>query len=121
MTLTRRFRELLATRARSMRNIRFDVRPKVAATLMEPCYTPGAPLQGRCLYPFLNARVSFSGKAFFCPFIRVEVGDLMTSPLEDIWNGNRYVDLRRRLPHSGLFPVRRRCCKVELSAACAAP
>ncbi len=99
------------------RNIRFDVRPKVTASLMDPYYTPGAPLEGRCLYPFLNARVSFSGKAFFCPFIRIEVGDLMTSPLEEIWNGDRYVDLRRRLLHSGLFPVCRRCCKVELSAA----
>ena len=57
--------------------------------LIENYYTPGAKLEGRCLYPFLHARVSFSGKVYFCPFIRVEVGDLATSSLEEIWNGER--------------------------------
>ena len=31
------------------------------------------------------------------------------------WNAPRYVELRRRLLEEGLFPVCRRCCKVELS------
>jgi MoaA/NifB/PqqE/SkfB family radical SAM enzyme len=96
------------------RNIRFDFRPKVVPRIMDRYYEPGAPLAGRCLYPFLHARVSFSGKVFFCPFIRVEVGDLTESSLEEIWNGPRYVELRRRLVEHGLFPVCRRCCKVEL-------
>jgi hypothetical protein len=51
------------------------MRPKVKPSIVHNYYTPGAPLEGRCLYPFLYARVSFSGKAYFCPFIRVEVGD----------------------------------------------
>ena len=59
---------------------------------MDNYYTPGAKLDGRCLYPFLHARVSFCGKVYFCPFIRVEVGDLATSSLEEIWNGERYVE-----------------------------
>jgi MoaA/NifB/PqqE/SkfB family radical SAM enzyme len=59
--------------------------------------------------------VSFSGKVYFCPFIRVEVGDLAESSLEEVWNGERYVELRRRLVENGIFPVCRRCCKVELS------
>jgi MoaA/NifB/PqqE/SkfB family radical SAM enzyme len=96
-------------------NVRFDYRPKVHASLMENYYTPGTPLEGRCLYPFLHARVSFSGKVYFCPFIRVEVGDLTKSSLQDIWNGERYVEMRRRLLENGIFPVCRRCCKVELS------
>ena len=98
------------------RNIRFDMRPKVGPALMDSYYTPGAKLNGRCLYPFLNARVSFSGKMYFCPFIRVEVGDLATSSLEEIWNGERYVSLRKKLVDERLFPVCRRCCKVELDA-----
>jgi MoaA/NifB/PqqE/SkfB family radical SAM enzyme len=96
------------------RNIRFDHRPKVTDALLDAYYTPGAPLAGRCLYPFLHARVSFSGRAYFCPFIRIEVGDLTRSPLEEVWNGRSYVELRRRLLEQGLFPVCRRCCKVEL-------
>jgi MoaA/NifB/PqqE/SkfB family radical SAM enzyme len=97
------------------KNILFDFRPKVHPQLIENYYTPGAKLEGRCLYPFLHARVSFSGKVYFCPFIRVEVGDLSKSSLEEVWNGERYVDLRRRLVENGIFPVCRRCCKVELS------
>jgi len=94
----------------------FDFRPKVYPQLIDSYYTPGARLDGRCLYPFLHARVSFSGKAYFCPFIRVQVGDLSHQTLEEVWNAPRYVELRRRLLEEGLFPVCRRCCKVELSA-----
>jgi MoaA/NifB/PqqE/SkfB family radical SAM enzyme len=97
------------------RNVLFDFRPKVHPQLMENYYTPGAKLDGRCLYPFLHARVSFSGKMYFCPFIRVEVGDLTQSTLEEIWNGERYVQMRKALVENGIFPVCRRCCKVELS------
>ena len=97
------------------RNVLFDYRPKVHPQLIENYYTPGAKLEGRCLYPFLQARVSFSGKVYFCPFIRVEVGDLTRQSLEDIWNGEKLVDMRRRLVENGIFPVCRRCCKVELS------
>ena len=59
--------------------------------------------------------MGFSGKVYFCPFIRIEVGDLAVSTLEAVWNSPRYVDLRRRLLERELFPVCRRCCKVELS------
>ncbi|HEU4694964.1 MAG TPA: radical SAM protein [Vicinamibacterales bacterium] len=97
------------------KNVLFDYRPKVHEPLIDNYYTPGAKLEGRCLYPFLHARVSFSGKVYFCPFIRVEVGDLSESSLEEIWNGERYVEMRRRLLEHKLFPVCRRCCKVELS------
>ena len=97
------------------RNVLFDYRPKVHPQLIENYYTPGAKLEGRCLYPFLHARVGFSGKVYFCPFIRVEVGDLATSSIEEIWNGPIYVEMRRRLVENGIFPVCRRCCKVELS------
>jgi MoaA/NifB/PqqE/SkfB family radical SAM enzyme len=97
------------------KNVLFDYRPKVHDQLIENYYTPGARLEGRCLYPFLHARVSFSGKVYFCPFIRVEVGDLSTQSLEEVWNGDKLVEMRRRLAENGLFPVCRRCCKVELS------
>jgi len=97
------------------RNVLFDYRPKVHPPLIENYYTPGARLEGRCLYPFLHARVGFSGKVYFCPFIRVEVGDLADSSLEEIWNGPKYVEMRRKLLENGIFPVCRRCCKVELS------
>jgi MoaA/NifB/PqqE/SkfB family radical SAM enzyme len=97
------------------KNVLFDFRPKVHPQLVDNYYTPGAKLDGRCLYPFLHARVSFSGKVYFCPFIRVEVGDLTKSSLEEIWNSEKYVTMRKALVENGIFPVCRRCCKVELS------
>jgi MoaA/NifB/PqqE/SkfB family radical SAM enzyme len=105
--------EALARKCRE-RRIRFDMRPKVGPAILDDYYTPGTPLSGRCLYPFLYARVSFSGKVYFCPFIRIEVGDLTKQSLESVWTGEKYVSLRRRLVERGLFPVCRRCCKVEL-------
>ena len=97
------------------KGIRFDFRPKVWPTIVQNYYRPGAPLLGRCLYPFLHARVGFSGKVYFCPFIRIEVGDLNTSTLEEVWNSPRYLELRKLLLERQLFPVCRRCCKAELS------
>jgi MoaA/NifB/PqqE/SkfB family radical SAM enzyme len=111
--------DALAAKCRE-RRIRFDMRPKVKPAILDDYYTPGKALKGRCLYPFLNARVSFSGKVYFCPFIRVEVGDLTTQSLEEVWTGDRYVSLRKRLLEEGLFPVCRRCCKVELVVPAAA-
>jgi MoaA/NifB/PqqE/SkfB family radical SAM enzyme len=78
-------------------------------------YTPDRPLEGRCFYPFFGGRVTYDGKVHFCPFIRVEVGDLRKSSLSEIWNAPRYVELRKKLLSCGIFPVCRRCCKVELS------
>jgi hypothetical protein len=46
----------------------------------------------------------------------VEVGDLTSQTLEQVWTGERYVALRKKLAEDQLFPVCRRCCKVELSA-----
>ncbi len=106
--------QALAAKCRA-KNVLFDYRPKVHTPLIDSYYTPGTKLDGRCLYPFLQARVSFSGKVYFCPFIRVEVGDLTESSLEDVWNGEKYVEMRRRLLEHGIFPVCRRCCKVELA------
>jgi MoaA/NifB/PqqE/SkfB family radical SAM enzyme len=97
------------------KGVRFDFRPKVWPTIVENYYRPGTPLLGRCLYPFLHARVGFSGKVYFCPFIRIEVGDLNTSSIEEVWNSPRYVELRKLLLERKLFPVCRRCCKVELA------
>jgi len=111
--------EALSEKCRA-HNIRFDMRPKVRPAILRDYYTPGTRLEGRCLYPFLHARISFSGKAYFCPFIRVEVGDLTKQSLEEVWTGEPYVALRKKLVNEGLFPVCRRCCKVELAGEPAA-
>ena len=92
------------TRSRAMPRARHSLRHAAqgaARAHRGDYYTPGTPLDGRCLYPFLHARVSFSGKAYFCPFIRIEVGDLTKQSLEEVWTGERYVALRRTLVRTG--------------------
>jgi len=44
-----------------------------------------------------------------------ELGDLTKNSLEEVWNGEKYVAMRGKLLEHGIFPVCRRCCKVELS------
>ena len=45
--------DALAAKCRQ-RRIRFDMRPKVKPAILHDYYTPGTPLAGRCLYPFLH-------------------------------------------------------------------
>ena len=96
------------------RGITINWRPAQPYRDLQSYYTPDHPLRGRCFYPFFGGRITYDGKVHFCPFIRVEMGDLREQTLEEIWNGGRYRALRKRLLEHGIFPVCRRCCKVEL-------
>ncbi len=96
------------------KGITINWRPAQGFDDLEHYYTPNRPLKGQCFYPFFGGRITYDGNVNFCPFIRVEVGDLRESSLEDIWNSRRYTELRTKLLEHGIFPVCRRCCKVEL-------
>ncbi|HSF16629.1 MAG TPA: radical SAM protein [Vicinamibacteria bacterium] len=96
------------------KGITINWRPAQGFDDLEKYYTPDRALAGRCFYPFFGGRITYDGKVHFCPFIRVEVGDLRAQSLSEVWNSKRYVELRRKLLEEGIFPVCRRCCKVEL-------
>ena len=96
------------------KGITINWRPGQKTEDLEHYYTPNRPLKGQCFYPFFGGRITYDGKVHFCPFIRVEVGDLREQSLSEIWNSPRYVELRKKLLAHGIFPVCRRCCKVEL-------
>ena len=96
------------------KGITINWRPAQSFDDLEHYYTPDRPLKGQCFYPFFGGRITYDGKVHFCPFIRVEVGDLREQSLEEVWNSPRYVELRGKLLEHGIFPVCRRCCKVEL-------
>ena len=96
------------------KGITINWRPGQKVEDLEHYYTPNRALNGQCFYPFFGGRITYDGKVHFCPFIRVEVGDVREQSLEAIWNSPRFVDLRQRLLNHGIFPVCRRCCKVEL-------
>jgi len=96
------------------RGVTLNWRPAQSYAAMEQYYTPDYPLKGRCFYPFFGGRITYDGKVQFCPFIRVEMGDVRRQSLEEIWNGPKFVELRSKLLEHGIFPACRRCCKVEL-------
>jgi MoaA/NifB/PqqE/SkfB family radical SAM enzyme len=96
------------------KGVTLNWRPGQSIEHLERYYTPDLPLQGQCFYPFFGGRITYDGKVHFCPFIRVEMGDLRERSLEDIWNSRKFVGLRKKLLDQGIFPVCRRCCKVEL-------
>jgi MoaA/NifB/PqqE/SkfB family radical SAM enzyme len=99
------------------KGITINWRPAQSYEHLEKYYTPDQPLRGQCFYPYFGGRITYDGKVHFCPFIRVEMGDVREQPLEAIWNSDKFVGLRKKLLEHGIFPVCRRCCKVELADA----
>jgi MoaA/NifB/PqqE/SkfB family radical SAM enzyme len=99
------------------KGVMINWRPAQTLEHLKKYYTPGEPLRGQCFYPFFGGRITYDGKVHFCPFIRVEMGDVRKDSLEDIWNSPRFVELRKKLLEQGIFPVCRRCCKVELNSS----
>lgn len=99
------------------KHITINWRPAQTYEHLEDYYTPDRPLRGQCFYPYFGGRITYDGKVHFCPFIRVEMGDLRKQSLEEIWNSARYTALRKKLLEHGIFPVCRRCCKVELQSS----
>ena len=99
------------------KGITINWRPAQSYEHLEKYYTPDQPLSGQCFYPYFGGRITYDGKVHFCPFIRVEMGDVREQSLEEIWNSEKFVGLRKKLLDHGIFPVCRRCCKVELTDA----
>jgi MoaA/NifB/PqqE/SkfB family radical SAM enzyme len=97
------------------KGVTINWRPAQTLEHLERYYTPDAPMSGRCFYPFFGGRITYDGKVHFCPFIRVEMGDLRKQSLGEIWNSSKFVELRKKLLVNGIFPICRRCCKVELT------
>ena len=57
-------------------------------------------------------RLDPAGRVIFCEHLRHPLGDLRRAPLEQIWNSQTMLTLRRRLHRQGPLPVCRRCCKL---------
>ena len=111
--------EALAAKCRE-RGIRFDMRPKVRPAILDDYYTPGTPLDGRCLYPFLVRARVVQRQGLLLP-VHPRRG---RRPDDAVARGGLDGRALRRAAEDaaskkGLFPVCRRCCKVELSPAAA--
>ena len=98
------------------RGIRFDFRPKVWPSHRAQLLPPGR-AAARALplsVPACEGRRS-AARCTSAPSSASRSATSNTSSIEEVWNSPRYVELRKLLLERKLFPVCRRCCKVELS------
>jgi len=64
-----------------------------------------------CTFPWRSLFVTAQGDVMPCQFLHYKVGNLLEQPMEEIWNGERFVRFRREIA-KGLFPACARCCKL---------
>lgn len=67
--------------------------------------------QRRCLYPWRGILVDADGKLYPCSKIYLELGNLETEDIFNLWN-NTEMDKFREYLKKNLFPACSRCCKL---------
>ncbi len=96
-------------------NINFMAEP-VAADVFEKDFYDGSILQK---HPILcghmhTARIDPRGNLVFCHLIKHQMGSLIDTPLEKLWNGEQMKEFRKGLLKGGVMPpVCKRCCKIQ--------
>jgi radical SAM protein with 4Fe4S-binding SPASM domain len=69
-----------------------------------------------CLYPWARIVVSPYGEVFPCiplSMVNADMGNIKEKSIKDIWNGDRYVQFRKKLKKAGLLPICSKCCTVN--------
>ncbi len=67
--------------------------------------------QRRCLYPWRGILVDADGKLYPCSKIYLELGNLKTEEVFNLWNSDNMEKFRAYLKKN-LFPACSRCCKL---------
>lgn len=65
----------------------------------------------KCFFIWRSLFISPNGDILPCQFLVYRLGNIKTDSLEEVWNSERYRDLRLKLK-KGLFPGCSRCCKL---------
>ena len=65
----------------------------------------------KCFFAWRGCFVYPNGDVVPCESISYKMGNIYRQSFEDIWNGEKYKDFRRKLKN-GLFPACVRCCKL---------
>lgn len=66
-----------------------------------------------CFMGFAYSRVAVDGTVLFCCNTEIEVGHLADAPLDELWAGERWQQLRERIARKEWFPGCARCGKYE--------
>ncbi len=62
----------------------------------------------------MHPRVGSKGNLIFCPFINLSFGNLLEHNFQGLWNSEEITSFRKTLINSGLLPICRRCCKLQV-------
>lgn len=89
--------------------LRFTCRMRTREDVERVYLDPSFSFLGRCLYPWLMARIDPWGDVIPCTGSRLVMGSLRERPFAEIWNGEAYVRFRRRLAAEGLLPACAKC------------
>ena len=103
----------LLKKVRSIKDISFMVQPRIYDRHPES-YFNGSLRQDASVgcKDVFTCRIDSQGNIIFCPIIKAELGNLLKQPLNEIWNNNRFKELRLALLKSNLTPVCKRCCRL---------
>ena len=112
-----RVREQVAALERKCRErgMLFDYRPRCTRRSSSATTRPAPPWPAGASIRFSTHACRSAARSSSAPSSASRSATSRTSTLEEVWNSPRYVDLRHRLLENRLFPVCRRCCKVELA------
>jgi radical SAM protein with 4Fe4S-binding SPASM domain len=77
---------------------------------------------GVCILPWYFAYISVEGDVYpCCSFLRqnqgLSMGNLLQTPIQEIWNGEQYANLRRTLRQGGFYSSLCRHCMVRKTFA----
>jgi len=75
-------------------------------------YDPKEASNNKCFYAYETTRVNPDGVVYPCSAM-IKLGDVREQPLDEIWNGPRYVSFRNTLRREGLLPICAKCCVLS--------
>jgi MoaA/NifB/PqqE/SkfB family radical SAM enzyme len=106
-----RFPAAIARLARRRSRVPVFIKPNLSPAERREWYSPSGRQQRHCTVPWRSLFVSARGDAYPCLFMQTKVGNLLETPLADLWNGDRMVRFRREVG-AALMPGCARCCKL---------
>ncbi len=69
-----------------------------------------------CLYPWARVIISPYGEVFPCvslSMVDAVMGNIKIQSIKEIWNGEKYVDFRKKLKKNKLLPSCSKCCVIN--------
>ncbi|MEE8168603.1 MAG: radical SAM protein [Candidatus Hydrothermarchaeales archaeon] len=110
-----RFQEIKAGLKRQAANngIKFTVAPRVADIDEEEFFSGRIREKKLFCKHLLVPRIDPNGNVIFCHLIRKRFGNLLDTPLKEIWNSTELREIRIKLLENNLLPLCKRCCRLR--------